>query len=232
MATDIVQTSLARYDNDGLELIVDQSNGTVFASQSALARMCGVRLKTIREWRNKGVSQINVISAQVQTAGGMQGVSLFDEDAIFEAFNEYNPSLLIQCAKIGLRMYLHGLAGYRYEIKQGIPAKPKSLLDLSPTKLYQLAAHQLSVECGKKPSPELVEGIDREYLSATSDAAFCAYHKSSYEIAKGTKLANDALREVGYLEYNDKDQNLDAQFAGARDFYRFESRQLTLAGDK
>lgn len=124
--------------------------------------------------------------------------------------------------------------------------KPKSLLDLSPTKLYRLAAHQLSVESGKKPNPELVEGIDREYLDATGDAAFCAYHKSSYEIAKGTKLANDALREIGCLESSEAEkqeedddivefaqyaQDLDSRFAGVKDFYRFESHQLTLAGN-
>jgi phage anti-repressor protein len=131
------------------------------------------------------------------------------------------------------------------KLKQLIsPAKPKSLLDLSPTQLYQLAAHQLSIEFGKKPDPELVEGIDLEYLNATSGAAFYAYHRSLCEIAKGTKLANDVLREIGWIEDSEKEKKkedkdivefakhrkwLDDRFAGAKDFDRFESRQLTLA---
>jgi phage anti-repressor protein len=124
------------------------------------------------------------------------------------------------------------------------PAKPKSLLDLSQTHLYQLAAHQLSIEFGKKPDPELVKGIDREYLGVTSSAAFYAYHRSSCEIANGTKLANDALREVGWLDNIEKEKKkeakdvvefakhlkwLDDRFAGKQDFDRFESHQLTLA---
>jgi phage anti-repressor protein len=133
------------------------------------------------------------------------------------------------------------------KLKQLIsPAKPKSLLDLSPTKLHQLAVHQLSIELGKKPNSELVEGIDREYLSATSDAAFYAYHRNSSQIAKGTKLANDVLRDIGCLEDSEKEKekedkdiiyfakyltNLDdLLFPGAQDFQQFESRQLSLAG--
>jgi phage anti-repressor protein len=127
-------------------------------------------------------------------------------------------------------------------------AKPKSLLDLSPTKLYQLATHQLLMESGQKPNPELVNGVDLEYLSVTSDAAFYAYHRNSSEIAKGTKLANDALRGIGWLEDNEKEKKGeekdvayftkyvkdldDLLFAGAQDFHQFESNQLSLTGGK
>jgi hypothetical protein len=72
MAKNIVQTSLARYDNDGLELIVDQSNGAVFASQRALARMCEVTPRAIRDWYKRTEEQINVISAQIPTATGLK----------------------------------------------------------------------------------------------------------------------------------------------------------------
>jgi hypothetical protein len=167
MAKNIVQTSLTRYDNNGLELIVDQSNGAVFASQRALARMCGVTPKAIRDWRNKGVYQINVISAQISTKGGVQGGELFDEDAIFEVFKEYNSDLLVQCAKAGLRMYLHGLAGYRYEIKQEIPKRPEPIdLECGPDDLIALYEYRLAIEEGRTPDERSVEHIDLNYLDA------------------------------------------------------------------
>lgn len=167
MAKDIVQTSLARYDNDGLELIIDQSNGAVFASQKALARMCGVTPRAIRKRKNKGGDQINVISAQAPSAGGVQGGDLFDENAIFEALEEYNPKLLVQCAKAGLRMYLHGLAGYRYEIKQETPKQPKPIvLECGPDDLMALYEYRLAIEEGRTPDERSVEHIDLDYLQA------------------------------------------------------------------
>jgi phage anti-repressor protein len=129
------------------------------------------------------------------------------------------------------------------QLKQ-LTVKPRSLLDLSPAQLYQLAAHQLSIEFGKKPDPKLIEGLDREYLQATGDAVFYAYHSISCKIATGTKLANDALREIGWLEVDEKEKKkedkdivefakhlkwLDDRFAGSRDFHQFESHQLALA---
>jgi hypothetical protein len=130
------------------------------------------------------------------------------------------------------------------QLKQ-LTVKPRSLLDLTPTQLYQLSAHQLTVEFGKEPNPELVKGIDREYLAATGDAAYVAYHRQSCMIARGQKLANDALREIGWIEDSEKNKkkelkdiaefekyakDLDRHFAGVKDFYQFESNQLKLTG--
>ncbi len=189
MAKNIVQTSLARYDNDGLELIVDQSNGAVFASQRALARMCKTSHVAIGRWAKKGGDQINVISAQILTKGGVQGGTLFDEDAIFEAFKEYNPDLLVQCAKAGLRMYLHGLAGYRYEIKLETPKQPEPirLNECSPDDLMALYEYRLAIEEGRTPDERSVEHIDLNYLQAD-------LHNISLTFARG--MLHDDLRTL------------------------------------
>lgn len=106
--------NLQRYKKDGLELIIDINTGEVFASQNAIARMCQVSKEAIRKW--KGVNQIPAITAEIFTSGGLQGVNLFDEDAIYEALAKYNPNVLAKCAKAGLRIFLHGIAGYKYEV--------------------------------------------------------------------------------------------------------------------
>lgn len=109
---------------ENLELVIDQDTGACFASRNALARMCEVDPATITRW--KGSAQIVTIAAQIQTEGGLQGSALFNEHAVFEAFAKYNPNLLVQCAKAGLRVYLHGLAGYNYEVK------PKEVFPVVP----------------------------------------------------------------------------------------------------
>jgi hypothetical protein len=103
---------LERFLQDSLELVINTSTGECFAGRNALARMCGVSSATISKW--KGESQIETISAEIPTAGGVQGGHLFDEEAIFNAFEKYKPELLKVCAKAGIRMYLHQLAGYKF----------------------------------------------------------------------------------------------------------------------
>jgi hypothetical protein len=236
--------NLARFDSEGIEIFVNEETSESFASVRGVARMAGVDERTIRRFcAAKGAAQIDVINAEVDTEGGLQGAALLSEGSICKILAKYNPDRLVQFAELGIRTALHQIAGYQ-NTSISIHVKPKSLLDLSPTQLYQLAAHQLSIEFGKKPDPKLIEGLDREYLQATGDAAFYAYHSISCKIATGTKLANDALREIGWLEVDEKEKKkedkdivefakhlkwLDDRFAGSRDFHQFESHQLALA---
>lgn len=234
--------NLTRFDGDGIEIFINQG-GESFSSIRGVARMAGKDDRQIRRFIT--ADNISVINTKVPTATGLKTASLLSENDIVIILAEYNVERLMEFAKLGIRTALHQIAGYQ-NISTLVLAKPKSLLDLSPTKLYQLATHQLLVESGEKPDPELVNGIDLEYLSVTSDAAFYAYHRNSSEIAKGTKLANDALRGIGWLENSEKEKkkeerdvvyfakyltNLDdLLFPGAQDFQQFESRQLSLAG--
>lgn len=105
---------LKKYERDDLELVIDVETGEVFANQNAISRMTDRAKSTISDW-GKGVRSENVIEVRVETASGIQGVRLYNEEAIYEAFAKYKPQLLIQCAKAGIRLYLHGLAGYRYQ---------------------------------------------------------------------------------------------------------------------
>ena len=67
-------TALERHANDDIELYVDHRNMVAFATTKGLARICDVKPGSIRHWaRGEGISPI---SAEVQTAGGIQGVKL------------------------------------------------------------------------------------------------------------------------------------------------------------
>jgi hypothetical protein len=215
MAKNIVQTSLARYDNDGLELIVDQSNGAVFASLRALARMCGVHPTIVDRGLKKAVTKIDVVSAQIPTATGLKTVTLFDEYAIFEAFKEYNPDLLVQCAKAGLRMYLHGLAGYRYEIKLETPKQPEPIrLRCGPDDLRALYEYRLAIEEGRTPDERSVEHIDLNYLQAD-------LHNISLTFAK--MMLGDQRRFM-HLEATSLQDSIN--HAMTKKFYRDQKAQI------
>jgi hypothetical protein len=234
--------NLARFDSEGIEIFVNELTGESFASISALARMTGKAASTIQ--RLAALRNFELQDTQIETATGKKTVALLDENQIVEVLEKYNTQQLKQFAKLGIRNALHKISGYQ---EAGFShSKPKSLLDLSPTQLYQLAAYQLSIEFDKTPNRELIEGIDPTYLAATSDAAFYAYHRATCEIAKQTKRANDVLRDIGWIANNEKakkkEQKDIAEFAkyaedldrstGKQHFDRFEAQQVALAGSQ
>ena len=102
--------------DSGIELFIHQETGEVFASQRMLARMVGVGESSVRYW--KTAQKINTRTAKVITSQGLRAAQLLSENDIYEAFAKWKPELLVKCAKAGLRLYLHGLAGYRYEAKK------------------------------------------------------------------------------------------------------------------
>ena len=105
-------TSLQRFDNaDGIEIVIDLLTGESFASQSGAARMCEVSETAIRKFLTS--NQIKVKSAEILTRTGSKTSNLVDEDGILRCLAKYSPSMLVKFAKLGLRAYLHQLAGYQ-----------------------------------------------------------------------------------------------------------------------
>jgi hypothetical protein len=100
--------------NDGLELLIDLQTGEVFASQRGLARICDKPESTVRLF--VGAHKLIVNKAQIQTPSGIQGAQVINEEGIKKAIIKYRPELLEKLIDCGLRIYLHGLAGYKYEI--------------------------------------------------------------------------------------------------------------------
>ena len=118
---------LTRYEQNGLELLINEATGETFASISALARMTDKSRQSISKYVNgglEGVTQMVLKSAQIDTGKGISTVNLLNENQILEVIAKYKPDLLVKCAKAGLRLFLHGLAGYKYQVTPPAPIRP------------------------------------------------------------------------------------------------------------
>jgi hypothetical protein len=95
-------------------LYIDNNTGDVFASTNSLARLIGTPESTLRKFLSFG-DRANSYTETVQTniqQGGKQS-RLWNEDGILEAIEQYKPSLSVSFRKCGLRVFLHGMAGFR-----------------------------------------------------------------------------------------------------------------------
>lgn len=110
-------SSLARFDNDGIELMIDTPTGESFASISAVARMTDESRQSISSYvdrelttrRGRGLED----AEDPTTADFIKSVRLLNEEQILEEVIRVEPDLLNKLAACGLRIYLHRLAGYK-----------------------------------------------------------------------------------------------------------------------
>ena len=110
---------LTRYDcGDGIEILINQITGESFCSVKGYARMSGRSASTIRERlcnvteTFQGGREQPVKSAEIPTSGGLQGVRLITEDQIVEWLPNDNPAMASKLLRMGVRIALHGMAGY------------------------------------------------------------------------------------------------------------------------
>lgn len=103
--------SYERFDKDGIEMVINTQTGEGFATKRGYARMSGKDESTIR--KRLKVSDLEVVKdAQILTAGGMQGADLITEDMIAEWLPKDNPAMATQLLKLGVRVFLHKMAGF------------------------------------------------------------------------------------------------------------------------
>lgn len=114
-------TVLKQYKSEefgGLEIVIDDDTGEVFASQRAIARLIDKHNEYVRRYANtyfEGDTNSSVLTAEVLTAGGLQRDTLYDETFILSIIAKYKPDLLLKLAQTGLRLFFHKLAGYSDE---------------------------------------------------------------------------------------------------------------------
>lgn len=101
-------SSLTRFDRDGIELIIDTITGESFASVSGYARMASKAKSTISERFGK----MSLESVEIPTGSGTKTVRLVTEDLLTEWLPKDNPEMASQIMKLGVRVFLHKLAGY------------------------------------------------------------------------------------------------------------------------
>lgn len=102
-------TNLARFENNGLELVINTQTGEAFATVRAAAKAIGKSEPIVRLFIASQGWQLK--TAKIET----QSVRLLNERQILEVIEKYNPNLLSVFAQLGLRTYLHNLVGYGYQ---------------------------------------------------------------------------------------------------------------------
>ncbi len=101
--------NLVNYNQNGLELVIDQNTGEAFASISAVARMTDKSDVAIGNYVNgklQGSNSLELLDAEILTSGGLQGAKLLNENQILEVVCKYKPSLLMKFAQCGIRVFL------------------------------------------------------------------------------------------------------------------------------
>ena len=107
------------YQNDGLELFI-ANDGSVSASQSAMARMLGMQqghlssvLKRPILPQSTKIEQGTLV--KLPCATGTRDQLLYGVDTITTLAARFNPELSKRFAEMGATVYLYKLAGYKFE---------------------------------------------------------------------------------------------------------------------
>lgn len=104
--------NLVRFEKESIELYIDTTTGESFASISGYARMAGKDKSTVSR-RCQGVAESLLKQAEVPTSGGIQAVALITESLICEWLQKDNPEMATKLMQLGVRVFLHKLAGYQ-----------------------------------------------------------------------------------------------------------------------
>lgn len=122
-------SNLTAFNQDGIEIYIDNNTGESFASISGYARMSGIDKSTISK-RTKGVAFEDVKTAEVLTRSGLQVVAkLLNEKLIAEWLIKDNPDMATKLLTLGVRVFLHQLAGYEVKSTATVSQTPDSYID-------------------------------------------------------------------------------------------------------
>lgn len=175
-------SNLQLFNNEGLELIINSETGESFSTVSGYARMSGKARSTLTE----RLSKLPVITTEVNTGGGVQGVRLISEDLMVEWLPKDNPEMATKMMKAGIRVFLHTLAGYnvssnavqKFKTPQTYLEALKALVATEEEKQILLLENQQL----QKENLQLAEAVDDlfSYSSILRVAKFNNVHESKF----------------------------------------------------
>ena len=108
--------TLARFEKDDIELVIDTRTGEAFVSIRGYARMSGKAQSTIQsrtDRMSEGERSRVTQTAEIQTPGGLQGVRLIPAKLAFKWAITDKPELAEAMGEAGATVYIHQLAGYQ-----------------------------------------------------------------------------------------------------------------------
>lgn len=144
-------STLTRFENDGIELVIDESGECFYPGYQALARICSiglastiqaVQVKRLAEKLLGTVTGLGTFDAEVLTPQGLRTVTLLPRKLGTKVIRKYNPDLYEDMAEAGHLVFLHQLAGY--QIKSEI--KPKSNLEILQESIAALIAQEAKIK--------------------------------------------------------------------------------------
>ena len=126
---------LKTYISEGLELVIDELSGEVFASQSAMARMSKVGESTVRKFLTS--HQLTGKKAETLTSTGLKTSHIHNLKTIVKVVNKYNPELAEQFMELGATLVLQRAVNYEMS-SHSVMAEVDKVVD----KLYNRADHR------------------------------------------------------------------------------------------
>jgi hypothetical protein len=119
--------NLERFDGGGIELIIDRVTGEAFATIRGYARMSQKAQSTVQSRLDRmpeGERKTLTKEAEIQTAGGLQGVHLLPATLVFKWAIKDNPELAEAMGAAGATLYMHQLAGFKIDSDAIVKPEP------------------------------------------------------------------------------------------------------------
>lgn len=192
MADSIVPSNFVRFDSEGLELVVDTSNGKAYASISATARMLGVSKSTV----SSAFGNQETTKAQIHTESGSKTVRLVPAFVVYKLAQKYRPLLADAMGAAGANIYMLALAGYQTKVVE-TPVIPQSY------SAALLEAGRLALENEQLQARIEAEAPLVEYAAAVqqSDSSI-EFNEFAKIIGTGRTRLFRAMRDAGVIMKN------------------------------
>lgn len=188
-----ILANFERFDKDGIELIIDTATGESFATAKGYARMSGKDYDAIKKRCQRG----GLESAEIPTVQGFKWGTLIPESIIVQWLLKDNPTMANQIMQLGVRVFIHKLAGYEVTttaIKHELPQSYLEALKCLVKSEEQKALLAAKIE---KDAP-LVEYAEAVQCSDT-DIDFNTFAKM---IGTGRTRLFRSLRDLGVIMQN------------------------------
>lgn len=109
----INSTNLKRFDQNGIELVINACTGEAFASQTGCSQMSGISSSGIDKQIAKLVSSDTIRKAEIDTEHGIKVVNLIPANLVFKWAITDNPELAEAVGTAGATVYIHQLARFK-----------------------------------------------------------------------------------------------------------------------
>jgi hypothetical protein len=120
-------TNLTRFENDGIELVINTQTGEAFATQAGYVRMSGKPKMTISDRVSKLVREGIIKEDEIDTGYGFKLVRCIPAKLVFKWLIKDNSELAEVMGEAGATVYLHQLAGYKVSSSAIAPAEQPKL---------------------------------------------------------------------------------------------------------